>query len=171
MQRFAPVILFVLTVALGGLLQAAPVHADDAKNGDAQADEPKAGQAKAPIRGGPNDKDALWWDDPKIVKALSLTDEQRKKMGDVLDTYRKEVPQDRKLGDFHESLVQGNWKDARSESEKIAKAAETAVRIRGILKIDVLSLLEDEQREKLVDRYPRLIYQPWTRAMRGASPR
>ena len=28
-----------------------------------------------------------------------------------------------------------------------------------------------EQREMLVDRYPRLIYQRWRRAMRGASPR
>jgi hypothetical protein len=31
--------------------------------------------------------------------------------------------------------------------------------------------LSKEQHKKLVDRYPRLIYKPWRRAMREASPR
>jgi hypothetical protein len=39
--------------------------------------------------------------------------------------------------------------------------------MRGTLKIDILSLLSDEQRKTLVDKYPRLIYKPWRRAMRG----
>jgi hypothetical protein len=43
--------------------------------------------------------------------------------------------------------------------------------MRGTLKIDILSSLSKEQREILVDRYPRLIYKPWRRAMRGASKR
>ncbi len=180
----------MLAFVLGGLLEAAPIHADDAKIIDAQADAPKAGpvkapvpagdvkvievqadRAKAPIRGGPNDKDALWWDDPKIVKNLSLTDEQRKKMGEYLEAYRKNPPQDLRPEAFHETLVQGDWEAGRSESERLAKRAATSVRMRGTLKIDVLSLLSKEQRELLVDRYPRLIYKPWRRAMRGASPR
>jgi Spy/CpxP family protein refolding chaperone len=171
MQRLAPVFLFVLTFVLGGLLEAAPVHASDAKIIDARADAPKMEAPKAPIPGGPNDESALWWDDPAIVKALSLTDEQRKKMGEILKAYRKKVPQNQRPEAFHETLVQGNWKAARSESEKVAKNAETSVQMRGTLKIDVLSLLSKEQRETLVDRYPRLIYRPWRRAMRGASPR
>ena len=190
MQRLAPVFLFVLTFVLGGLLEAVPVHAADEEIIDAQADAPKAGRvkapvpagdvkvievqadrAKAPIRGGPDDKDALWWNDPKIVKDLSLTDEQRKKMGEVLKAYRKNVPQDRQPEEFHETLVQGDWEAARSEGERLAKSAATSIRMRGKLKIDVLSLLSKEQREMLIDRYPRLIYQPWRRAMRGASPR
>jgi hypothetical protein len=92
-------------------------------------------------------------------------------MGEILKAYRKKVPQDVRPEAFHETLVQGNWKAARGESEKLAKSAETSVQMRGTLKIDVLSLLSKEQRETLVDRYPRLIYQPWRRAMRGASPR
>ena len=190
MQRLAPVFLFVLTFVLGGLLEAVAVHAADEETIDAQADAPKAGRVKAPVpagdtkvievradrakapaRGGPNDKDALWWNDPKIVKALSLTEEQRKKMGEYLKAYRENVPQDRQPEEFHETLVQGDWKAARSEGERLAKIAATSVRMRGTLKIDVLSLLSKKQRETLVDQYPRLIYKPWRRAMRGASSR
>jgi len=172
MQRLTPFFrLFVLTFVLGGFLQAASVHAADEKGIDAKPDAPKAGPAKAPVQGGPKDGNARWWDDPKIVKALSLTDEQRQKMGEYLKAYRKNVLQDRKPEAFHEALVQGDWKDARIQGDKLAKAAETSVRTRGAFKIDVLSVLNKEQREMLVDQYPRLIYKPWRRAMRGTSPR
>jgi len=166
MQRSSPVVVFVFTFVLGGLMGAMPVHAADEKVIDAPADAPKA-----PVKGGPNDETALWWDDPKIAKSLSLTDEQRKKMGEYLKVYRKQVPPNRKPEVFHETLVQGDWKSARSESEKLAKSAAESIQMRGTLKIDVLSLLSKKQRETLVDRYPRLIYKPWRRAMRGASQR
>ncbi len=171
MQRLAPVVLFALAFVLAGLPDAAPVHAVAAEIIDAQADAPKASPAKGPVRGGPNDKTALWWNDPGIVEVLSLTDEQRKKMREYLKAYRKKVPENRRPEAFHETLVQGNWKNARIETEKVAKLAETSVRMRGALKIDVLLLLSEEQHKMLVDRYPRLIYKPWRNAMSGASPR
>ncbi len=172
MQTLAAALLFVHALVLAGPLQAAPLHALDSKAIDAKADAPKAGgRAKAPAPGGPKDQNALWWNDPGIAKVLSLTDEQRAKMAEYLKAYRKKVPRDRRPDAFHETLVQGNWKDARTENEKVSKIAETSVRMRGKLKIDVLSLLSGEQREMLIDRYPRLIYKPWTRAMRGTSPR
>lgn len=170
MQRLAPVILFVFMFVLAGPLAAETDDGVDGKVVDDQAGALKAGRVKAPIRGGPNDENALWWDDPEIVKALSLTDEQRKKMREYLKAYREKVPQERRPEAFHETLVQGDWKAARSESEKVAKIAQESVRMRGTLKIDVLTLLSKEQREILVDRYPRLIYKPWRRAMHGASP-
>lgn len=170
MLRLTPVFLFLLAIVIGGLVEATPVFAVDDK-GIAAAAKADAPSAKAPAKGGPNDSNALWWDDPKIVKALTLSAEQQKKMTEYLEAYRKNVPQDRKPEAFQETLVQGNWKGARAESEKLGKAAQKSVEMRGALKIDVLSLLSKKQRELLVDRYPRLIYKPWRRAMRGASPR
>ncbi|MBW1885587.1 MAG: hypothetical protein JRG94_19035 [Deltaproteobacteria bacterium] len=180
MQRLVLALLFVVTFVFAGLLEAEPLDAKvdakidkkvDAKIDDTKAGAPKAGRAKAPVPGGPNDENALWWDDSGIVKGLSLTDEQRKKMGEYLKAYREKVPRGGVPEAFHETLVQGNWKNARSESEKVSKRAATSIRMRGDLKIDVLSLLSKEQHKKLVDRYPRLIYKPWRRAMREASPR
>jgi Spy/CpxP family protein refolding chaperone len=177
MQRFAPLFLFVLTFVLAGPLQTAPVHAADKQAGgkavvdDAKPDTPKARPAKAPVPGGPSDKSALWWEDPKIVKSLSLTDEQRKKMAKYLKAYREKALAGQKPAAFHEALVQGNWKGAQSQSEKLAKAAEVSVQTRGRFKIDILKLLSKKQREMLVDKYPRLIYKPWRRAMREAPSR
>jgi Spy/CpxP family protein refolding chaperone len=168
MQGIAPVLLLALAFVLAGLPKVAFA---DAAGEDAKPDAPKADRAKGPARGGASTRAEVWWDDPVIVKVLSLTDEQREKMAEHLKTYRENVPRDTRPEAFHETLVQGDWKDARRESEKIAKLAETSVRMRGMLKVDVLSLLTVEQHKMLVERYPRLIYQPWRSAMSGASRR
>jgi Spy/CpxP family protein refolding chaperone len=175
MQKFAPY-SSTLAFVLAAVLHTAPIAAVGAEDVDADAgadavDAPEAGAEKAPIPGGPDDENALWWNDPKIVKDLSLTDEQRQKMSQLLQTYRANVAPNPQMDTFHETLVQGSWKEARAETEKLAAAAGTSVRMRGALKIDVLSLLSKEQLANLVDRYPRLIYQRWRRAMRGAPAR
>jgi hypothetical protein len=106
-----------------------------------------------------------------IQKALSLSKNQRAMMSGYLGAYRDNVPPDWKLETFHERLIQGNWKQAKAENERISQAAETSIEMRGKLKIDVLSVLNEEQHKILVDRFPRLIYKPWTRAMGGARAR
>ncbi len=170
MQGIAPVILFVLTFALAAFANAAPKAADEPKIIVVTVDAQKA-RGKAPTPGVPGYPTGLWWNDPKIGKALSLTDEQREKMAEQLKAYHKKVPEIQTPKAFHETLVQGDWKAARAENEKLAKIAETSVRVRGKLKIDVLSELSAEQHKMLVDRYPRLIYKPWRSAMSGESPR
>ena len=144
--------------------QAAKVAARKARGG-------KAAPGKAPVPGGPMDQDALWWNDPAIQKALSLSENQKAMMSAYLGAYRENVPPDWKLETFHEALIQGNWKRAKAENERISKAAEKSLEMRGKLKIDVLSVLSEEQHEILVDRYPRLVYKPWTRAMGGRRAR
>jgi len=196
MRRLAPILLFVILFIFGGPPAAPPAHASDpepvaakpdaakpeaakadaakpdaTKADVAKPDAAKAGKAKGPTPGGPKDKSALWWDDPKIVEALSLTDEQRKKMTEHVTSYRKNRPRDRKPEAFQEALVQGDWKAAKSQNQKLAESAAEAVQLRGKLKIDILSLLTKQQLESLNDQHPRLIYQPWRRAMRGAAAR
>ena len=52
-----------------------------------------------------------------------------------------------------------------------SRAVQKSLEMRGRLKIDVLSVLNEEQHKILVDRFPRLIYKPWTRAMGGRRAR
>jgi Spy/CpxP family protein refolding chaperone len=127
-------------------------------------------QAKAKAKAAAQTKTGLWWNEPGIVKALSLTEKQRKKMGEFHRAFRKTVPENRKMEAFHETLIQGNWKKARAENEKNVKGAMESVRMRGTFKIDILSQLNKEQLQKLVDGYPRLIYKPWRRAMNSDAP-
>ncbi len=169
MQAIAPVILFVLAFALAGFANAAPKHADAPKMIVVTVPVQKAAQGKAP--GVPGYPTGLWWNDPKIGEALSLTDEQQEKMAEHLKAYHKKVPDNQSPKVFHETLVQGDWKQARRESDKLGKRAAQSIQLRGTLKIDILSLLSEEQLGKLVDRYPRLIYKPWRSAMSGESPR
>ena len=166
MQRFSWALAIVLASALAAPLEATPVSPKAVK-GKAGVAKP-GGRAKVPTPGGPKDPSALWWNDPAIAKALSLTDEQRNKMEAHLTTYRKDVPRGRRADAFHETLVQGVWAKARSENKKLSDIAGTSVRLRGNLKVDVLSVLSAEQHQQLVDKYPRLIYKPWMSAMRGA---
>ena len=176
MQRLAPVLLFVFMLVVAGLLQAAPppdfgemMKENEMKVIEIQVNAMKAVNAsEGPTPGGPDDKSAIWWNDQGIVKALTLTDQQRTKMEKYLNSYRESVPPAQRPDAFHEALLQGKWKNAHAESEKVAKAASASVRMRANLKIDVLSVLSKEQLQKLVDQQPRLIYKPWKRAM---SPR
>jgi len=133
----------------------------------AKADSAK----KAPTPSGRQNLNTLWWDDPKITKALSLTDEQREKMNAHLKAHREKMPALWKMESFHENLVQRDWKAADDESQRISKVAERALRMRGQLKVNVLSVLTEEQHKLVVDGFPRLIYKPWTRATRVGPSR
>ena len=171
MQAIAPVILLVLAFALAGFANAAPKQADEPEIRVVTVPVQKAARGKAPTPGVPGYPTGLWWNDPKIGKALSLTDEQREKMAESLKAYHKKVPESQTPKMFHETLVQGDWKQARRESDKLGKRAAQSIQLRGTLKISILSLLSEEQLKILVDRYPRLIYKPWRSAMSGESPR
>jgi Spy/CpxP family protein refolding chaperone len=183
MRHLAAVSVFLIAFVPGAFPIAESARAADEPAADAGVPKAPAGVAdikvleipadspKNPVKGGPNDQDARWWNDTKIVKALSLTDEQRKKMNERLTAYHAKVPENRKPETFHETLVQGDWKAARGENEKLAKTAAKGIEMRGMLKIDILSLLSEEQRKALVDKYPRLIYKPWRRVMLGNSSR
>jgi Spy/CpxP family protein refolding chaperone len=168
-----------IALALAGPSQPAAADADTAKGVKAQGPRAKGGvqvrkakpRGKEPLPGGPEDESALWWNDPGIQKALSLSDEQRKKIEAYLAAFRAKVPPKVELQAFHETLVQRDWKQARSENKKLAERAEASVGMRGKLKIDVLLVLTPEQHQILVDKFPRLIYKPWARAMRGSAAR
>jgi Spy/CpxP family protein refolding chaperone len=170
MRRLTAVLSFLIvsTFAVSpGVAEPAGADSDDKAGGG-----PKAAQ-RGPARTAERQQDGnvLWWNEAAIQKALAITDEQRQKMDAFLAAYREQLPAERRPAAFHETLVQGTWKQAREENGKLSALAGKAVQTRGELKINVLSVLSKEQHQKLVDQYPRLIYKPWMRAMRGSSAR
>jgi Spy/CpxP family protein refolding chaperone len=136
---------------------------------EAQADAKARNKARK-ARAGQKIKNPLWWNDNGVVKALTLTDDQRKKMGAHHKSYRASVPETQKMDAFHDALKAGNWKNARAENEKTVENAIASVRMRGMLKIDILSLLSKDQLQQLAEKFPRLINKPWRRAMRSDAP-
>jgi Spy/CpxP family protein refolding chaperone len=154
---------------LAALALAGPGAAQPAEKPAAKADE---AAGSAPARGPRNG----WWNDPKVVEQLTLSEEQRKKMDGYYESFREAL----RAGEgrearsaFTEALKAGNWKKARSSLAELSKESSLPVQIHGELKIDILSTLSKEQLAKLVEGYPRLIAQPWVRIppRRGGPPR
>lgn len=129
--------------------------------------------AGAPPTGGPARRGrTVWWNEREIVEALSLSEEQRKKMDGRIDAWRQANREESPatFASFNEALSLGNWDKARSELEQLSKQTSEPLRARGELKIDLLSTLSDEQLAILVERYPRVIYQPLLPTRRRGRP-
>ena len=160
--------LYVIAPCALGLVlfTAGPLSAQE-EPGTGESPKAEVGPEKAPSRpaGRALGRGGVWWNDPNIVSALALTQQQREAMDGHLKAYREDAPKETQRTAFSDALQEGDRKAAHAALSTIAEQASVAVRSRGGLKIDVLSVLSDEQRKKLVDGYPRLIFQPWQRAM------
>ena len=171
MQRFLAITTCALAFAMAWLA-AGPLAAQEEEAEAARAEkdqgteEIQAEEAVEPRRRGRTSGSEVWWNNPPIVEELSLAEEQRKKMDGYLDEYRRTEPGEDRRPAFNEALRDGNWAKARSELKQLSDQAAVSIRARGELKINVLSALSDAQQKTLVERYRRLINQPWLRATR-----
>jgi Spy/CpxP family protein refolding chaperone len=148
MVRSIAVGLLVAVAAAGLGMLSAPARAAD----------PAAEPAKRP-------EARLWWNDPAVVEKLSLSGEQRAQMDQLFETYlseRKNAARSKNANKrFLEALEQGDGERARKELDSWAEGERAQVRAGGKLKIEVLSLLSEEQRQALASAYPRLIRKNW----------
>ena len=121
------------------------------------ADEPAKPAKRAEAR--------LWWNDPAVVEKLGLLGDPRAQMGQLFETYLSERKNAARSSNarkpFLEALEQGDMERARSKLDSWAEGERAGVRAGGKLKIEVLSLLSDEQRKALASAYPRLIRKSW----------
>jgi Spy/CpxP family protein refolding chaperone len=169
MQSSRTITTCALTIALAGLV-GLPLFAEPAA--EERAEKPqeagRAGgaEAAAPRRRARGSESTVWWNSPGVIEQLSLTDAQRQKMDGHLETFRRAEPDESPRAEFAEALASGKWREARELLKQLEARAVESIRSRGQLKIDVLAVLNDEQRKKLVERYRRLIDQPWSQVMR-----
>jgi len=102
----------------------------------------------------------LWWNDPDVVRVLSLDEKTRAAMDGAHRKYAedgsaRQIRQSRAA--FKRALIDGNWETARKELDAIARPTLQE----GTLKIEVLRLLSTEQRELLVRRFPTVFRRKW----------
>ncbi len=171
MQRFPAITTCALAFAVAWLAAgplAAQAEAEQAAQAEKEqgTEEIQAEEAVEPDRRGRASGSGVWWNRPTIVEELSLAEEQRKKMDGYLDEYRRTEPGEDRRPSFNQALRDGNWAKARSELKQLSDQVAVSIRARGELKIKVLSALSEAQQKTLVERYRRLINQPWQRAMR-----
>jgi Spy/CpxP family protein refolding chaperone len=172
MQRFRAIAGCAIAIAVA-CLAGAPLLAEGEtqaaadKGKQQQEGDAEGGKAPAPIGRARTNESMVWWNSPGIARQLSLGDEQRAKMDGHLDAYRKTHHEASHRTAFSDALAAGAWKEARTLLKQLEDQAVTSIRARGQLKINVLSVLSEEQRKTLVDNYRRrLINQQWKNAMR-----
>ncbi len=122
-------------------------------------------------------KERAWWNHDAVIADLVLTAEQRVKMDELLyaslqqegESRRKQHEANAKLED---ALHHGDLKAAREAAPGLREALGDSWECKSMLMLDVLSVLDGEQRQKLLASHPDLLRQPWeddrpTRARAG----
>lgn len=155
-RRAAPAVL--LLAVLGSVAQATPAAAQDAPRVRAQAEH---------VGDGPR----IWWNMKTYVEALGLSAEQRRGMDELFMAHRdarrqqaREYRQEHRA--FVESLRRGDFAAARKASERLSVRTAELAKLASALKIDVIALLDAEQRHRLAE-FPNILQRAW---MMGGFP-
>ena len=159
-----------LAAAEAAAVKAAPAQAKADKKADANA---AAGSSKEAAK--KRYVGRAWWNRPKIVTDLKLTDEQRAKMDKLLVENRDgrssfQASQRTSQKEFLDALKAGKWKEARAKAAEMGRHSSDQVVSQRGLKISILSLLNDSQRATLGEKHTRGLRGPWP-GRRGAGLR
>lgn len=114
----------------------------------------------------------IWWNQPKKIEQLSLSDDQRTAMDALLSDFLGQRASDRvaqieAFEAFGQALGTQGAGAARREADAVGEAVVAPIERQIDLMIAVVDLLSAEQRQQLVDSFPRLLGRPW---IRNASP-
>jgi Spy/CpxP family protein refolding chaperone len=118
----------------------------------------------------------VWWNNPKLVAALRLTEAQRAKMNELL-VHRLEnqraIKSDylEKRAAFEQALRKGNPQAAQAAAVELRKRVAEGSEGRFALVIDVVAVLEPAQRETLFSQYPATLRRPLWKRVHSFSPR
>jgi hypothetical protein len=120
--------------------------------------------AGASVAGG-RPEPILWWNDPAIVEAIALRDDQRTKMDAAYSLYESRIesvrPWRAKQQDFLAAIEAGNFEKAQGLLEEWRQGGNGLQLAMAELKLSVLKELGDEQRTQLTQRYPRVVRRQW----------
>jgi Spy/CpxP family protein refolding chaperone len=150
--------LTLVTTCLGAARAAAPAALATATPGSRAATTPAAPRARL--------MEHVWWNQPELVQALQLRDDQRSQMDKLLAQALQELREsqhkqmERRIA-FEQALVQGDWSAARKTAAELREGVSETAAPQTTLKVDVLSLLDDSQRQTLVAQYAYLLRRPW----------
>ena len=113
---------------------------------------------------------AVWWNRTRFIDRLALSEELRQQMDTALAGHlegadqKARAQQQKVLG---QALAAGEWDKALATVDALNTARAEAFSAQTQLKIDVLKMLEPNQRKALAENFPRLLDRPWVRPGRS----
>ena len=105
----------------------------------------------------------VWWNKDKKISALNLTPELRQKMDQRLIEFLEESQDTpgRDFTGFAAELSDGNWDKAQAEAQIIADNSAAGTILQTNLMIDIISMLSDEQRQIMTEKFRGMLRRPW----------
>ena len=108
----------------------------------------------------------MWWNEPGIVEALSLSDKMRGEFDGYFEASKSDEPSRSALKDtkrnYHDALKEGDWSKGKKALAKWVELVTQPVDSVGKLKLKVLASLNGEQREKLATNFSSVVVTKWT---------
>jgi Spy/CpxP family protein refolding chaperone len=161
----------LITASLAPTTALAQSPSTEQKISEDKAGEYKVAESKAPARGS-NLVSKIWWNQPKKVEELQLSDGQRHAMDAALLVFLRErengqSTQKERLNTFGEALGRDDMDTARAQGEKFAEGVATPVHLQIEMMIKVVGLMTPEQRKKMVASYPRMFSRLWVQSARA----
>jgi len=113
----------------------------------------------------------MWWNQPKKVAELGLEPAQRRSMDALAEAFlakRKRSIEDQKAAyaALGEALATGDPEAVAARAAAAKKAVAAAPSAQIDLMVGVVALLSEEQKRRLVDRYPKILSRQWIRSGR-----
>lgn len=111
-------------------------------------------------------KQRSWWNQPQIVEALALSEEQREQLDQLLEAAietRSQGERERRrvFDEFAQSLETVDRDTQARLVEQMAKSMGDLAIIRAEFMMDGLALLSSDQRKQLAEEYPQLLRRDW----------
>lgn len=133
-----------------------------------QIEQTKAARATAAVLPSPTpDMSQYWWNQPDLIEAFGLDEQQRKEMDAAMVETQRAVTesirrQNRARDRFEEAVRKRDWEEARQATAEWEQAFALQWGVANRSKIDILQKLRPEQHEKMVRDYEFLLHRPWT---------
>jgi Spy/CpxP family protein refolding chaperone len=148
----------ILALCLGAAPALAQPPAEKAPAGKAPAGKAPAQQAAPPVH--------LWWNDSDLVTTLSLRADQRTKMDQLFEKHGRAAPGRpsvplKSRAEYFTALREGDMERARKQLSAWAEQESAEIRAAGELRIEILSLLDAEQRKILGKMTPAIANLAW----------
>ena len=113
-------------------------------------------------------KRLIWWNNDTKVETLSLSEAQRTAMDDELLAFLRArsdnaAAQREAYEAFGVALAAGDETAAREAANQVVELTSAPVRLQSEMMIKVIGLLSAQQRQSMVEEWPRLMSTPWVR--------
>lgn len=177
-------ILLIVSISLllvwGGMAAGSDAREPTAKQTEAKGLAPKtetpSKRGKRAAKGRRSPVDRVWWNHPRMIEEIGLSDEQRQRMNAIFEEsleIRKGETSKQKtsLEAFGKALAGGDPAEIAGREETLFETMAKPLREQISMIAKVYAELSAEQRQALAARHPNVLFELWDLSSNPRSPK